>query len=125
MAEVEANGKVVGGLLEPSPQEGLIREQNAARIARRRAAAAAFADVQRVSGGNLDRRGETRQIGGRFEKLQKVPERKRPERAGLDLRDLAGFLQAFNFGPKEKVLGKNQFLSSFGPFVLGINDAGS
>lgn len=125
MAEVEHNGKVVGGLLEPSPQEGLIREQNARRVARRRAAAAAFADVQRVSGDNLDRHGERRKIGGRFEKLQKVPKRKRPERAGLDKGDLAAFLQAFNFGAKEQVLGKNQFLSSFGPFVLGINDAGS
>lgn len=121
MAEIESNGKVVGGLPEADPREAKIREQNAARIARRAAAAAAFHDVQRVSGANLSREGETRKIGGKFEKIQKVPKRKTPERTGLDLTDLAAFLSAFNFGGKDVVLGKNQFLSSFGPFVLGLN----
>jgi hypothetical protein len=121
MAEIEQNGRPVGGLPEAHPREAQIREQNAARIARRAAAAAAFHDVQRVSGSNLDRFGETRKIGGRFEKIQKVPKRKTPAPVGLNERDLLAFLSAFNFGGKDVKLGSKSFLSSFGPFVLGLN----
>lgn len=121
MAEVKANGKTVGGLPQASPQEGLIRAQNAQRVARRRQAAALALDVQRVSGSNLSREGETRKVGGRFEKLQAVPKRKAPERTGLQLGDLGAILAALSFEGKEKVLGKNSFLSSFGPGVLGLN----
>jgi hypothetical protein len=125
MAEIEANGTQVGGLAEPHRKEGLIREQNARRLARRRQAAALAFDVQRVTGENLSREGEQRKVGGRFEKLQKVPKRKRPDRGGLSLQDLGAFMSAFNFGPQEQVLSQNQFLSSFGPFILGLNNSGA
>lgn len=122
MAEIESNGKTVGGLREPHPQEGQVRSQNARRVARRRQAAALAGEVARTEGSDLDRYGDRRKVGGRFERLQAVPERKRPDRAGLNLNDLSSFLSAFNFDAKEETLGQNQFLTSFGPYVLGLNN---
>lgn len=125
MAEIESNGRPIGGLPVPHAQEGQIRAQNAERVARRRQASALFQEVQRVEGSNLDRFGERRRVGGRFERLQEVPERKAPARQGLQLSDLAKFLQAFQFDAQSRVLGKNSFLSSFGPGVLGLNRRGN
>jgi hypothetical protein len=122
MAEVKtANGQVVGGLPQARPGEGKIRAQNAQRVGRRRQAAALALDVQRTSGDNLSREGEQRKVGGRFEKLQKVPKRKAPSRQGLQLADLGAILQALSFEGKDKVLGRKSFLTSFGPGVLGLN----
>ncbi len=124
MAEIEQGGQVVGGLPEPSPREGTIRAQNARRVARRAQAAVLAEEVGRTDTAELTRFGETRRVGGRFERLQKVPERKTPERQGLGIEDFASFLQALSFGGSEKVLGKNSFLSSFGRGVLGLNRGG-
>lgn len=122
MAEVESNGQVVGGLPVVNPQEGQIRAQNARRVARRRQANALAIEINRTSGENLDRFGERRRVGGRFESLQEVPEREIPDRTGLQLGDLARFLGAFNFEAQSQVLGQNSFLSSFGPFIGGLNN---
>ena len=97
MAEVTNNGEVVGGLPEPHPQEGLIRAQNARRVARRRQANALAEQIAQTSAADLDRFGERRRVGGRFEALQEVPDRIVPQRSGLQLDDLASFLGAFNF----------------------------
>lgn len=119
MAEVKtATGQVVGGLPQARPEEGKIRAQNAQRVARRRQAAALALDVQRTSGENLDRRGETRRVGGTFESLQAVPERTASSRAGLQMTDLTDIIKALSFEGRESVLGRNTFLSSFAPNVL-------
>ncbi len=122
MAEIKDDkGRTVGGLPQANPQEGLIRAQNAQRVARRRQAAALALQVQRVSGENLDRFGERRRVGGRFEKLQKVPKRKAAKRAGLQGIDLAAILKALSFEGKDKLLGSNSFLGSFGANILGTS----
>lgn len=121
--EVRSNGTAIGGLPMPHPDEALIRAQNARRIARRRQAAALALDVARVQGDDdLSRFGERRQVGGRFESLQNVPEREAPERDGLDLGDLGRFLGLLSFDPQEETLDQRSFFSSFGPFVLGLNN---
>ena len=122
MAEVKTRGgQVVGGLPQARPQEAQIRSQNAQRVGRRRTAAALALQVGRVSGENLGREGETRRVGGRFERLQAVPSRKTPRRQGLQLGDLSSILQALAFQSRDTVLGSNSFLSSFGPNILGLN----
>lgn len=122
MSEVKSeSGQIIGGLPQAHHQEGLIRSQNAQRVARRRQAAALALEVQRTSGENLDRHGETRKVGGRFEKLQKVPKRKAPKRTGLQGLDLAAIIAALSFEAKSKKLGSKSFLTSFGPGVLGLN----
>jgi hypothetical protein len=126
MAEVrDASGAVVGGLPVPSPDEALIRAQNARRLARRRQAAALAERVGRVSGEDLSRFGDTRVVGGTFETLQEVPERETPSRFGLSIEDIAAFLQAFNFEARDQILGSSSFLSSFGPGILGFNTTGA
>ena len=122
MAEVESNGQAVGGLPQAHHQEAEIRSQNARRVSRRAQAASAAQEISRVSGRDLGRFGDTRKVGGRFETLQAVPERVAPERQGLDQADLNRFLQAFNIQAQELVLGQNNFLTSFGPGVLGITN---
>lgn len=119
--EIESNDRAVGGLPEPDPREGRIRAQNATRIARRRQAANLANEVARVEGADLDRFGDRRRVGGRFQKIQRVPEREAPEREGLGIQELSQFLSAFNFGKQRRVLGSNNFLSSFGPNILGLN----
>jgi len=124
MSEVKtANGQIVGGLPQAHHQEGLIRAQNAQRVARRRQAAALALQVQRTSGENLSREGETRKVGGTFEALQAVPERTTPGRTGLQASDLASIIAALSFEGRDRVLGSNSFLTSFGPGVLGLNNS--
>lgn len=121
MAEVRSrSGQVVGGLPQAHPDEAEIRSQNAQRIARRKQAAALSLIVQRTSGENLDRFGETRRVGGTFETLQAIPERRAPKHVGLQLKDLASLIEALSFQSRERVLGSNSFLSSFGPSILGL-----
>tara|TARA_R110001583_G_scaffold8524_5_gene40875 strand:+ start:1189 stop:1734 length:546 start_codon:yes stop_codon:yes gene_type:complete len=61
MAEIRNSaGEIVGGLPEPDPQEGIIRAQNARRLANRRRAATMAMDIARVEGSDLDRHGDPR-----------------------------------------------------------------
>lgn len=61
MAEIKNEaGEIVGGLPEPDQQEGIIRAQNARRLANRRRAASMAMDINRVSGSDLDRYGDPR-----------------------------------------------------------------
>ena len=115
------NGLIVGGLPEPDEREAGVRSRNARRISRRARAAVLSESIARTSGSDLDRAGDTRRSGGTFETLEAVPERTTPDRQGLDLADFAGLLKSLSFGGQEQVLGKNTFLSSFGPGVLGLN----
>lgn len=101
MTELRADGDPVdGGLPLPSPDEVTIRAQNARRVARRAQAASLAFQVQQTAGEDLDRAGDTRVVGGRFESLQEVPERQRPEGGGLNLDDLLKFLETLNFDPR-------------------------
>lgn len=105
MTELKADGEPVGGGLPlPSLDEVTIRSQNARRLGRRRQAAALAFQVQQTSAEDLDRAGDTRVVGGRFESLQEVPERERPEGGGLDLEDLFKFLETLNF-PRRRIPG--------------------
>ncbi len=101
MGELKADGEpVAGGLPLPHPDEAKIRAQNARRKSRRAQAASLAFQVQQTEGQDLDRFGDTRVVGGRFESLQEVPDRERPESTGLDLDDLMQFLGLFNFDPR-------------------------
>ena len=113
-----------GGLLTPHPDEALIESQNARRLARRRQAAALALEVDRVDGTDLDRFGERRMVGGTFESLQDVPERQPLQMAQLSMTDIIGFLQGMSFDPSQETLGLQQFQSSFGPGILGLNTSG-
>ena len=96
--ELKADGEpIAGGLPLPSPDEVTIRSQNARRLGRRRQAAALAFQVQQTAGEDLDRFGDTRVVGGTFEDIQDVPERERPDSAGLSLEDLIAFLETLNF----------------------------
>lgn len=101
MAEGKADGDpIAGGLPVPQADEVTIRAQNARRLARRQQAAALAFEVQRTSGEDLSRFGDTRVVGGTFENLQAVPERERPDDAGLNLDDLMKLLGLFSFEPQ-------------------------
>ncbi len=101
MAEGTADGEQIGGGLPlPQQDEVKIRAQNARRLARRRQAASLAFEVQRTSGEDLDRFGDTRVVGGPFESIQDVPERERPEDSGLELDDLLKFLGKISFDPR-------------------------
>jgi hypothetical protein len=104
MAELESKArkaKDVGSLRVPHPQEAKIRRQNAERVARRAQAATMHEQIQQVSGQDLSREGDPRKVGGRFEKLQKVPKRKAAKQAGLGFEDIAKFLKSLSFDPRE------------------------
>jgi len=118
MAEVTSGGQVVGGLPEPHPQEGLIRSQNARRVARRSQANALAEQLAQTSAENLDRHGETRRVGGRFETIQAIPEREVPERRGLQLDQLASFLGAFNFSQNSQA---SSGFADFNEFLAQLN----
>ncbi len=102
MAEGFQDGEeIAGGLPLPHPDEVEIRSQNARRLARRSQAASLAFQVQRTSGEDLDRAGDTRVVGGTFEKLQAVPERETPDSTGLGIDDLMKLLGLFSFEPRE------------------------
>jgi hypothetical protein len=91
-----------GGVSLAHPQEATIRRQNAERIARRRAAATI---AEQGAGGrdSLTREGP-RPVGGTFETLQAVPERKPMQQVGLSEEDLLSFLRAFQFDPRSETI---------------------
>lgn len=124
MAEVTNNGETVGGLPVPHPDEGLIREQNARRVARRAQANALALQIARVEGSDLDRFGDTRTVGGVFETLQDVPDPITMDAPGIGLDGLAQFLASLNFAAQTQILGSNSFLSGWGPGVLGTDLGG-
>ena len=102
MVELQADGEPVdGGLPVPHPDEVTIRTQNARRLGRRRQAASLAFQVQQTAGEDLDRAGDTRVVGGRFEDIQDVPDRERPEGGSLSIEDLLKFLETLNFSGKE------------------------
>lgn len=89
---------------EPHPQAAQIRAQNAARIARRREAAILAGQFAQTEASDLSRFGDTREVGGRFETMQKVPlgRKIRPDRGGLTMADIQRFLAAFQFAPQQR-----------------------
>jgi hypothetical protein len=123
MARIEdAAGQTVEGLPVPNRNEFAVRTRNARRVARRRQAAALALEVGRTQGEDLDRFGERRQVGGVFEEMEAVPDREVPEMGNLSLEDLASFFSALSFDPRQEDLGTSSFISSFAPFLLGLND---
>ena len=98
MGETRDGDPLAGGL--PNRDEVKIRARNARREARRAQAASLAFEVQRTAGQDLDRFGDTRVVGGTFEKLQEVPDREVPGGTGLDLDDLMKFLGLFQFDPR-------------------------
>lgn len=121
MAELESSGETAGGLPVPSPDEALIRSQNARRLARRRQAASLALQIGQTSTQDLTREGDTRVVGGTFEELQEVPDREPLPSVGMSMQDLAGFFSALSFDPRQERLGRNTFMSSFIPMGLGLN----
>jgi hypothetical protein len=125
MAEPMSGGTPAEGLLLPHPDEALVREQNARRIGRRRQAAALALQVGQTSGEDLDRHGERRRVGGRFERIQDVPERRAADPTGLDISDIARFLSVLSFAPSEEILGRTGYYSAFAPRTLGTTRTGA
>jgi hypothetical protein len=126
MAQVESNSPSLGGSLPvPSPDAVIIESQNARRLARRRQAAALALQIGQTSAEDLDRAGDQRQVGGTFETLQAVPEPQPLSSPGLNIQDILAFLQVLSFAPQEEILGQQEFFSSFGPGVLGLNTSGA
>jgi hypothetical protein len=104
MAEFEKQARkarAAGSLRVPHPKEAKIREQNAERIARRREAAAMFERIQETSAADLSREGDERRVGGRFERLQKVPKRKPRKSADVSFGAIAKMLKSLSFDPRE------------------------
>lgn len=99
------------GILMPHPQAAEVERQNAARVARRRAAAA---QVERLAGGrdDLTRHGP-RDVGGTFETLQAVPDAAPLPTAQLSEQDIMKFLEGFKFDPQtETVTGQSTLLQT-------------
>jgi hypothetical protein len=70
---------------------------------------------------DFDRRNPTRRIGGSFERLQAVPERRAANNQGLSQADINRLVSAFSFLPQEETLASRSFFTSFGPGILGLN----
>lgn len=90
-----------------NPQTAIIQSQNAQRVSRRRAAAT-FAQSVAQTGRNDLRRGPKRVVGGRFEKLQKVPKAKKQKQQGISQTDIERFLSSFRFDPSRTVLAESR-----------------
>ena len=105
MAEVEGPEGPVGGIAVPTADALQIEAQNAARLANRRQAAALAFQVEQVEAADLSRFGDTRQVGGTFERLQEVPEAEVPGPQGIDLEDILNLLGLLSFGGKTIPIG--------------------
>jgi len=91
-----------------NPQAAIVQAQNAQRIARRRAAATLAANVARTGRTGL-KRGPRKTVGGRFERIQRVPvARKQPSQQSFGRKDLERFLSAFRFDPSRQVLAESR-----------------
>lgn len=89
------------------PQAAIVQAQNAQRIARRRAAATLSASVAQTGRADL-RRGPSKKVGGRFERIQKVPTAKKPKKQTFGKKDIERFLSAFKFDPTQQVLAESR-----------------
>jgi hypothetical protein len=104
MAEFEKQAKqarLAGQQRVPHPKEGQIRRQNAERVAARARAASLYEQIAQTSGQDLDRAGDQRTVGGRFEKLQKVPKRKAVKQSQVSFKAIADMLKSLSFDPRE------------------------
>lgn len=96
-----------GGLQrEVHPQAAQIRAQNAARLSRRREAAILAEQFAATEAQDLDRFGDPRKVGGRFERFQKVPKGRVIKPSGLSRKDIQNFLSKFNFDPFREELSR-------------------
>lgn len=90
-----------------NPQTAIVKAQNAQRIARRRAAATLSASVAQTGRVGL-KRGDTKKVGGRFERIQKVPTATKVKTQVLGKKDLESFISAFKFDPSKQILAESR-----------------
>lgn len=90
-----------------NPQTAIVQAQNAQRIARRRAAATLSASIAQTGRVGL-KRGPRKEVGGRFERIQKVPTARKVSQQVLGKKDLQRFLSAFKFDPTQQVLAESR-----------------